>query len=199
MNMDEDDFLIDSEAELRALYGEPDELPVAKVLPRLDAHCRQFIAASPFLVLATHDGAGRCDASPRGDAPGFVDVIDDTHVFMADKAGNNRIDSLLNILRTPDIGMLFLIPGVRETLRINGVARITRAPGLLARHTENGHTPKAGLLIQVRAAYLHCGRSLMKANLWNPETWPNRKVVAAAGRIWADHIALSKQLKKASQ
>ncbi|MFV3126969.1 MSMEG_1061 family FMN-dependent PPOX-type flavoprotein [Niveispirillum sp. KHB5.9] len=194
-----DEYWIDGAAELRALYGEPDELPIAKVLPRLDEHCRQFIAASPFLVLATHNGEGRCDASPRGDAPGFVDIIDDCHLFMADKPGNDRIDSLMNILRAPDIGMLFLIPGVRETLRINGTARITRSPELLARHAENGRTPKTGLVIAVRAAYLHCGRSLLKANLWNHETWPERKVVATAGRIWADHIALSKQIEETSR
>lgn len=194
-----DDFLVGTEAELRALYGEPEELPVLKVQSRLDTHCRQFIAASPFLVLATHDGAGRCDASPRGDAPGFVEVIDDTHLFMADKPGNNRIDSLINILRAPDIGMLFLIPGVKETLRINGVARITRAPALLDRYVENGRPPRTGLIIEVKAAYLHCARSLMKAHLWNPETWPERKVIASAGRIWADHIALSKQAKEPPQ
>lgn len=195
----EDGYLIRDEAALRALYGEPDDLPIRKVLPRLDAHCRQFIAAAPFFVLATHDDMGRCDASPRGDKPGFVEVLDDGHLFLADKPGNDRIDSLMNILRAPSVGMLFLIPGVRETLRVNGIARITRSPDLLAAYEENGRAAKTGLIIEVQEAFLHCARALLKARLWSPDSWPDRKVVAAPGRIWADHIALSKQLSGEAQ
>lgn len=191
----DDPFRVASAEQLRALYGEPDELPIKKVLHRLDEHCRRFIAASPFMVLATHDEHGRSDASPRGDGPGFVAVLDDHRLFLADKPGNDRVDSLMNILSAPGVGMLFLIPGVRETLRINGQARITSSPDLLAPYEENGKPAKTGLIVEVEEAFLHCARALLKAKLWNPDTWPARGVVAAPGRIWSDHIAITKSLE----
>lgn len=195
MTVIEEEHAVRTVERLRALYDDPGELPIRKVLDRLDEHCRRFIAASPFLVLATHDGAGNSDASPRGDAPGFVAVIDDRHLFLADKPGNDRIDSLSNILRAPGVGMLFLIPGVRETLRINGTARITCSPDLLAPYAENGKPARTGLIIEVREAFLHCARALLKAKLWNVHSWPPKGTVASPGRIWADHIAISKELE----
>lgn len=186
------DHLVQDEAELRALYGEPDALPILKVQTRLDAHCRAFIAASPFAVLATHDGRGNCTASPRGDQPGFVEILDDRHLFLADKPGNDRVDSLMNILRAPGIGLLFLIPGIRETLRLNGVARITRDRSLLDKYTEGGKEAKTGLIIEVQEAYLHCARAILKAKIWVPDSWPDKKIIASAGRIWSDHIAITK-------
>ncbi|QNQ11897.1 pyridoxamine 5'-phosphate oxidase family protein [Sphingomonas alpina] len=182
---------VQSEQQLRDLYGAPDTLALRKVLDHLDVHCRNFISASPFFMLATHDRDGHSDASPRGDQPGFVEILDDRHLLLPDKPGNNRIDSLINVFHSPSIGMLFLIPGVRETLRINGEARITCDPSLLLKHEEGGKVPKTGLVIEVREAFLHCARSVMRAKIWVPETWPDRKVVPSAGRIWSDHIALS--------
>jgi hypothetical protein len=195
----DDAFRIDTAEQLRALYGEPDNLPIKKVLHRLDEHCRRFISASPFMVLATHDERGRSDASPRGDAPGFVAILDDHHLFLADKPGNDRVDSLMNILRSPGVGMLFLIPGVRETLRINGRAHITSCQERLAPYAENGKPAKTGLIIEVEEAFLHCARALLKAKLWNPDTWPKRGVIASPGRIWSDHIALTNSLEGPSE
>ena len=183
---------ITSAEQLRQLYRQPGELPRMKILDRLDAHCCAFIAASPFPVLATRDNQGNCDASPRGDPPGFVEILDERRLLLADKPGNNRIDSLLNIVECPDVGMLFLVPGVQETLRINGRATITTDPALLEKHAERNRVPATGLLIEVGEAFLHCSRSLLAAGLWKPESWPDRGEIAAASRIWADHIALTK-------
>lgn len=179
------------EQELRSLYGHPGKLAARKVLDRLDGHCRDFIAASPFLVLASQDSCGATDASPRGDDSGFVEVIDDKHLLLPDKPGNNRLDSLINILASPSVGMLFLIPNVGEALRINGVARITCDPSLLTKHAVDGRIPKTGIYIEVREAFLHCARALLRSNLWAPETWPGKDIVAPAGRIWSAHIALA--------
>src|SRR5499427_998848 len=122
---------IENVEELRESYGVPSERSLKKQLSRLDKHCRDFIARSPFLVIATTDPSGRCDASPKGDAPGFVQVIDDETLLIPDRLGNNRIDSIGNLLTSPGIGLIFFVPGLRETLRVNGRARITTDPKLL--------------------------------------------------------------------
>jgi uncharacterized protein len=184
--------MITSAAQLRQLYRSPGELPRMKILDSLDTHCRAFIATSPFLVLATRDSQGNCDASPRGDRPGFVEVLDEKSLLLVDKPGNNRIDSLLNIVECPNVGMLFLVPGVQETLRVNGRATITTDAKLLEKHKERGRVPVTGLLIEIDEAFLHCSRSLLSAGLWKPETWPNHTGLASASKVWADHIALMK-------
>ncbi len=126
-----DEETIGSKAELRARYGEPSERSLQKELTKLDAHCRNFIAHSPFLVIATAGADGLGDCSPRGDAPGFVAVLDDTTILIPDRLGNNRTDSLRNIIDNPGVGLLFLVPGINETLRVNGLARITTDAALL--------------------------------------------------------------------
>ncbi len=182
--------LIRTVEELRRLYEQPEAPAVRKCIAKLDEHCRRFIAASPFVVIATFDGKGAADASPRGDPPGFVRVLDDTHLLLPDRPGNNRLDSLENILACPHIGLLFVIPGIRETLRINGAAAITADPALLSPLAVNGKTPKAGILVTVREAYLHCAKALIRSALWRPETWPDKSVIASPGRIWADHVQM---------
>lgn len=188
--------IVASAEQLRQLYRLPGELPRLKILDRLDAHCFAFIGASPFLVLATRDRHGNCDASPRGDRPGFVEILGETSLLLADKPGNNRIDSLLNIIECPDVGMLFLVPGNQETLRVNGRASITTDQALLEKHKERGRVPVTGLLIEVREAFLHCSRSVLSAGLWKPETWSNQTGIAPAAKIWADHIALMTSRKE---
>jgi PPOX class probable FMN-dependent enzyme len=144
------DLILEREAtirdgeELRSHFGPVNPLAEHKVLPRLDGFCRDFIALSPFVVLATSDGAGGADASPRGDAPGFVQVLDDRTLLIPDRRGNNRVDSFGNILTSPGVGLIFLVPGINETLRVNGSARITRDPTLLEPLAVQGRCRRSG-------------------------------------------------------
>lgn len=177
--------------EARALhehYGEPAGLAARKVLTRLDRHCRAFVAASPFLVLSTCDGEGRADASPRGDAPGFVAVLDERTLLVPDRPGNRRVDSFSNVLAQPGVGLLFLVPGVNETLRVNGRARVVTDPALLAPLSVRGRPPVAGLLVEVEEAFLHCAKALVRSDLWNPERHVDRSSLPSLGRMLADQI-----------
>lgn len=181
----------DNVAELRAAYGAPSELAVKKSLTRLDEHCRQFIARAPFLCLSTAAGDGSADVSPRGDAPGFVRVLDEHTLFVPDRLGNNRIDSMINLLDNPHVGLIFFIPGVNETLRVNGVARIVLQSELLAESQVDGKTPKSGLLIEVREAFLQCAKALIRSRLWRSEQLLPRNQFPTLGKILVDQIGLT--------
>ncbi len=174
---------------LRALYGEPGELARRKVLSRLDRHCRAFVAASPFLVIGSADADGRADVSPRGDAPGFVAVLDDRRLLIPDRPGNNRLDTMGNIEANPNVGLIFFVPGVDETLRVNGKARITTDAALLEPLAVHGRAPKAGILVEVEQAFLHCAKALIRSKLWDPETRIERRSFPSLGRMIADQIA----------
>jgi PPOX class probable FMN-dependent enzyme len=179
------DGLIDPE-QLRAHFGTVSHLASIKVQQRLDEHCRAFIALSPFLVLATSDQEGRVDASPRGDAPGFVRVLDDTTLLLPDRPGNNRVDSFANILGNPRVGLLFMVPGVTETLRVNGAARVITDPVLLAASEAQGKIPRTGLLVSVEEAFLHCGKALIRSKLWDPTRHVPRGTLKSIGRVIAE-------------
>jgi PPOX class probable FMN-dependent enzyme len=179
---------VDDAIELRELYGQPLERALKKQLSHLDRHCRAFIALSPFLVLATSSAEGSCDASPRGDAPGFVDVLDDQTLLIPDRQGNNRVDSLGNVVGNPHVGLLFLVPGMDETLRVNGTARVVTDPELLNPLAVNGRVPRSGLLVNVEEAYLQCGKALIRSDLWNPEKRIDRATFPSLGQIMADQI-----------
>ncbi|MVO85372.1 pyridoxamine 5'-phosphate oxidase family protein [Streptomyces sp. p1417] len=157
-----------SPAEVRARLGAPDALVEAKVLDRIDEHFRRFIAHSPFLTLATADAAGRADCSPRGDYPGFVKVLDEHTLAMPDRPGNKIADTFRNLAENDGIGMCFLIPGMRETLRVNGSAYATDEPDVLARMHTEGREAELALVIEVAEAYFHCGRALVRSRLWDP-------------------------------
>ena len=159
---------IDSEEALRQLHTPPSELVKKKCVDRLDRHCRDFIALSPFLILGTADAAGHADVSPRGDPPGFVKVLDDKTLLIPDRPGNNLLDSLSNIVANPQVGLLFLIPGFEETLRVNGSAEVVRDPALLAPLAVEGKAVKVAIRVAVREVYLHCARSFRRARLWDP-------------------------------
>lgn len=174
-------------AELRQTYGEPIERAKLKVLRRLDVHCRKFISLSPFVCIGT-SGEDGADVSPRGDRPGFVHVLDDVTLALPDWPGNNRIDSLVNLVSNPRVGMLFLIPGVDETLRVNGRAEVTSDPALLARWDTNGKQPKSALLISVEEAFLHCGKALIRARLWHDDYKIDRAELPPYGRMLKDQI-----------
>ena len=178
---------ITDEAELRALYGERHPRAAKKVIDRLDAHCRAFIAASPFVLVATTDG-DRLDVSPKGDPAGSVVVEDDRHLLIADRPGNNRIDGLLNILEHPRVGTIFLIPGVRETLRVNGRATIHAEPELLERCSMNGRPPITVLRVEVEEVFLHCAKALLRSRLWEPASWPAERPVPTMSDMIRDHI-----------
>jgi uncharacterized protein len=180
--------MIDDAEELRAMYGAPGERSLKKQLSRLDKHCRDFIARSPFLVIASADQSGRCDASPKGDAPGFVRVIDDATLLIPDRLGNNRVDTLGNLLARPGIGLIFFVPGINETLRVNGRARVTTDPELLEPLAVNGKVPRSGILISAEEVYFHCGKALIRSDLWNPGKHVKRSDFPSLGRILADQI-----------
>jgi PPOX class probable FMN-dependent enzyme len=173
---------------LRECYGLTSDLAARKSLDHVDRHARAFIALSPLMIMATSDESG-ADCSPRGDAPGFVQVVDDRTLAIPDRRGNNRLDSLQNIAVNPDVGLLFLVPGMNETLRINGQAEIVIAPALLDKFAVQGKVPTSALLVRVREVFFHCGKALIRSDLWNPEKRIERKSFPSLGRILADQIA----------
>lgn len=179
---------IENPTQLREIYGAPSERSLKKQLGRFDNHCRAFIARSPFLVIASSDPSGRCDASPKGDAPGFVQVVDDEKLLIPDRLGNNRVDTIGNLLERPGIGLIFFVPGINETLRVNGRARITTDPALLEPLAVNGKTPRSGILVFAEEIYFHCGKALIRSDLWNPEKQLRRSEFPSLGRILADQI-----------
>jgi len=165
--------LVTSVETLREIVGgEPSEVARKKEIQALDAHSRTFIARSPFLLLGTADAQGRCDVSPKGDAPGFVRVLDDHHLVIPDRPGNKRLDGMRNILVNPHVGVIFLVPGSDFTLRVNGRASITCDPDLLATLSAQGKTPRLAIGVAVEEVFLHCARSFRRGRLWDPESWP---------------------------
>jgi PPOX class probable FMN-dependent enzyme len=180
---------LENASSVRAYYGEPSHMAKAKQLDRLDRHCRAFIALSPFVIIATADAEGRADASPRGDAPGFVAVPDDKTLLLPDRIGNRRADTVLNVTANPHVGLLFLAPGINETLRVNGSARVTVDPAVLAPLAAGGKMPTAGLLVTVEEVFFHCGKPLIRADLWNPDLRVPHGRFPSLGKILADQIA----------
>jgi hypothetical protein len=174
--------------DLNAIYGDPMDLVKNKTLPKLEKHCRAFIALSPFLTLATSGADGMTDVSPRGDAPGFVAVWDDNTLVIPDRPGNKRVDSMTNIVENPNVGLLFFVPGMNETLRINGKARITDDPALLAPLAVRGRAPAAGIVVQIEEAFLHCAKACIRSKLWHPDSQIERKSFPTLGKMIADQL-----------
>ena len=174
--------------ELRSVYHEPAPRAAQKVLDHLDVHCRNFIAMSPFCVLSSSNADGQADASPRGDPPGFVMVLDRKTLLLPDRPGNNQVDSLQNIVENPGIGLLFFVPGMNETLRVKGKAEIVTDPELLESAIMQRKAPLSGLRITVEETFLHCGRSLIRSRLWDPEVQIDRSTYPTYGQVLADQI-----------
>ena len=168
---------IESVAQLRTLYGAAKERALKKEMTSLDVHCRQFIALSPFVVIGSGDRAGHLDTSPRGGLPGFVKVLDDNTILIPDSAGNNRLDTLENILSTKEVGMLFLIPGMDETLRVNGIASLHTDTQYIERCASELKPPKLVIKVHVQQAYLHCAKAFMRSKLWEPSSQIERSVM----------------------
>jgi PPOX class probable FMN-dependent enzyme len=160
---------------LRAILGEPSATVRNKEMPRLDAICRRFIELSPILFIGSSGADGKGDITPRGDPPGFVKVLDDKTLLIPERVGNKRGDTLNNVLANANVGLIFLIPGVDETLRVNGRASIVDDPAVLAPMALNGKTPKLAIRIDIIEAYIHCGRALKRAQMWNPASVIDRK------------------------
>jgi len=178
------DHIVRDVAALEALYGEVNEVSSLKEIAYLHPHYAAMIKASPFAVLAT-TGPHGVDASPRGDQRGFMEIVDDKTLLMADRRGNNRIDSLRNILADPHVALLFLIPGIGETLRVNGTAEISVDPQLLARFTVNDKAPRSILVIHIESVFFQCSRALIRSELWNPERHIPRHPLPSTGQILA--------------
>ena len=170
-------------AALRDLYPQAQGLAVAKTQPKLDKHSRAFIARSPFLCIGTADASGRADVSPRGDPAGFVLVLNDQTLLIPDRPGNNRLDTMENIVANPNVGLLFFIPGLEETLRVNGLARIIDDAAKLAPAEVNRKTPKAGIEVRVEEVFLHCAKALKRSKLWDPSQHAERGEFPSIARI----------------
>jgi PPOX class probable FMN-dependent enzyme len=164
--------VVGSEAELRELVGTPASRSVLKERKELDHHDRAFIALSPFVLLATAGEGGHCDVSPKGDVPGFVQVLDARRLVIPDRPGNKRLDGMLNLLANPHIGLIFLIPGRQETLRVNGRAWVTRDPALLEPCAVQGKTPLLAIGVEVEQVFVHCPKAFLRSGFWTPEGWP---------------------------
>jgi uncharacterized protein len=170
--MSSDEHCIESVEQLRALIGEPNPVTPMKVFQSLDDNARQFIRRSPFLVLSTSDGNGHQDVSPKGDAPGFVAVDSETTLLIPDRKGNKLLFGLQNVLANPHVGVLFMIPGTGETLRVNGRATLTVDPAILERLSARGQPALLAIRVTVDECFFHCAKAFLRAQLWKPDTWP---------------------------
>jgi uncharacterized protein len=172
-------------ADIRATLGEPSGPAIQKIADHLDENCRTVLAHSPFATLATSDADGNCDSSPRGDYPGFIRVLDERTVAIPDRLGNKIADSMRNIISNGHIGVLCFVPGMSETLRINGTAYVTNDPTLLSMLEQDHAVPDLAIVVQIDQAYLHCGRALIRAGLWDVEMQDLADEVPSSGTIWA--------------
>lgn len=179
-----DDMIYLTEAsELRLLYQNPPAMVLEKQIDWIDPHCCNFIARSPLVVIGSIHPKRGVDVSPRGDPPGFVKVLDGRHLAIPDRPGNNRLDTIENLLANPEIGLLFVIPGIGDVLRINGTARVTRAAPLLESMATNGKPPKLAIVVSATEVFLHCARALMRARLWSNDYRIERNQLPTLGRM----------------
>jgi uncharacterized protein len=176
-------------AKLVQIIGQPKPEIATKEMPALDVHCRHFISLCPFLCISTADAAGNQDVSPRGDPPGFVRVLDDRTILIPDRKGNRRVDTMRNILENPNVGLLLMLPGVEEVVRINGKATLTDDPALLAGSAVNGSTPALGIIVKIDDVFFHCAKAVIRSKLWDPETPIQRTEFPTFGEIVRDQRA----------
>ena len=175
--------VITTERELRELMGEANEGSIKKETEYITDECRRFIERSPFMLLATSGANGRCDVAPKGDPAGFVQVLDEKHLLIPDRPGNKRFDGLRNIFENPHIGLIFLVPGRSETVRVNGRAFITNDPELLDTMPVRGKRPWFAIGVEVEECFLHCGKALIRSELWEPGSWPDLVTVPTGAEL----------------
>lgn len=187
--------IVDNREDLRSIIKEPSSLVRHKTIDHIDDICRRFIAASPFTVVASYGADGLIDVSPKGDAPGFVHVLDEKTLAIPDRLGNNRVDTFENLLVNPAIGLIFLIPGNGDTLRVSGHGAIVRDLELRKRLSHKEKTPNLALVITVAEAFMHCPKAIIRSNLWHPEAWPNRTEVPTLAEAMVAHGQLETSIK----
>jgi PPOX class probable FMN-dependent enzyme len=178
--------VIRAEPALRRMFDAQTRLAVHKVQAGLDAYAQEFIRRAPFLCLGTQDTGGRADVSPRGDPAGFVKILDAQTLAIPDRPGNNRLDSLVNVLANPSVGLLFIIPGFDDTLRVSGTARLVTDPELLAAMIVNGKVPKLAIVVTVREVFMHCAKAFRRSHLWDPAHFQDRREMASLSKIIMD-------------
>ena len=180
------EFLVRTEEDLRALFPPTHAIAIQKSMNRLDQHARAFIARSPFLCIGTQAPDGAADVSPRGDPRGFVRVLDDSTLLIPDRPGNNRLDTQRNIIANPAVGLLFMVPGFDDTMRVNGTARITRDPELLALMAVDGRAPVTAIAVTVREVFIHCAKAFRRSRLWDPDERQDRRELPSLMAIIRD-------------
>ncbi len=183
-------------AELVASYGPVSKGAALKDIGRIDVHMARFIGLAPICMVSTADASGKQDVTPRGDPPGSFKVIDEHTVALADRPGNNRLDTLKNLLENPEIAMIFLLPGIAETVRLSGTARLSVDAELLASMAVQGKAPKCAIVITVRQAYLHCAKALFRSKLWSGEYAVAKETFPSIGRMVGDQLGMSEQEKQ---
>ena len=182
---------VTSEDELREIAGVPHEAVIKKCISIIDDHCKNFIAMSPLLFLSTANAEGRCDVSPRGDLPSSITILNQQQLVIPDRPGNRRLDSIMNILANPQVGLLFLIPGLDEVLRINGKATIIKNQEILNKMSLNGRPPSLGIGVDVEECFIHCPRAFKKAKVWEPESWQNNEDLPSIAELFHAHLRLN--------
>jgi PPOX class probable FMN-dependent enzyme len=188
--MADDSNAIETGEGLRAVYARPAKAVREKVFPHLDKHSRRFLELSPFFCIGSAQPNGLGDVSPRGGEPGFVHALDDTHLAFPDRPGNNRLDTLTNIVHQPAVGLLFFLPGVDEMLRINGLASISTREDLMQRFVHGGKRPRSVVVVETREVYFHCSKALRRSDLWNPDKRISRGAFPTLGQIARDQFKL---------
>ena len=186
-------------AALVASYGAVSKGALLKDIGRIDVHMGRFIGLSPLCLIATADASGKQDVTPRGDPPGSFKVLDEHTIALADRPGNNRLDTLKNLLENPEVALIFLIPGITETVRVAGTARLSVDPELLASMAVQGKEPRCAIVISVRQAYLHCAKALLRSRLWQPEYVQPKGTFPSISRIVGEQIGLSEEDKKIAE
>ena len=180
---------VTSTVELRGLYGEPMPNQVQKVIDHIDVHCRAWIQRSPFIVISSIDADGNMDISPKGDPAGFVKVLDSATLAIPDRLGNHRIDTFLNVLQNPSVAIVFIVPKRREVVRVSGLGSLARDPDLLAELSVNGKLPSIALIVRVKEAFFHCGKSMIRSGMWEPEKWGPIDGLPSYAQALKDHAA----------
>ncbi|MCE7056775.1 pyridoxamine 5'-phosphate oxidase family protein [Algoriphagus sp. AGSA1] len=181
------EHIISSENELREILGYPSEIVTRKTIDHIDDHCRSFIEKSPFITIATSDLGGNFDVSPKGDPPGFVKILDDKMLAIPDRPGNRKADTLRNIIQNPHLGLVFLIPGVKETLRVNGEARIVTDQKVLELLSCEGKAPALAIIVSVKEAFMHCAKCIIRSRLWAEQDIAGQTDIPSLAKVLVDH------------
>lgn len=187
-------FPIKTAAELKAILGEDFPSQIAKIIDHIDPHCRAWIERCPFIVISSANAAGAMDTSPKGDPPGFVKVLDEHTLAIPDRIGNHRGDTFMNVLENPNVGIVFIVPKRREVVRVIGSAQVVKDPELLQGMAVHGKLPDLALLVRVREAFFHCGKSMIRSGMWEPERWGSVEGLPTYAQALKDHGNLSDTL-----